>query len=452
MSKKQVKNGELEKKKGKVKKIFLIILLIIFIPIILFFGYRFINNKLEDINTKKMNNVINEISKDRIDYVFIEINPSFVLTIKENEVNDIACLNDDCVSIYNDIDVKGKSIGDSIDSLYNLAKEKGFDTSKGVKVKTTISLNFENKDYISVEFIDETSKQELLSNIKNNEEIKNKSNVGYYTKLWEELKKDKDYDKVYACNMDNNELKCYIILQTGINTDSDYNVEDDTGFNFLQSILTDSTNKIFNTLKKFGFNVKDDKVIINGIEFGYTPLFTLNAKPYKNVLTANIIESLDNDICGQGYVEYKDGKCQVDDGIYLISLNEVNLIYPHSITDNMIISKLGIAESIIQNYETSNVFKKSEREWNERVERCLPKVKAAGYNYKNNMFPCCDGTNEEQGCYSCSGKESSANYCHIEHNPSDVYTIIDGKEVLFPKGDYESCTNLINIFDELKCN
>lgn len=64
MGKKQIKNEEIEKKKGKWKKIFLIILLIIFVPVILFFGYRFINNKLEDINTKKMSNTINEISKD----------------------------------------------------------------------------------------------------------------------------------------------------------------------------------------------------------------------------------------------------------------------------------------------------------------------------------------------------------------------------------------------------
>ena len=64
MGKKQIKNEEIKKKKGKWKKIFLIILLIIFVPVILFFGYRFINNKLEDINTKKMSNTINEISKD----------------------------------------------------------------------------------------------------------------------------------------------------------------------------------------------------------------------------------------------------------------------------------------------------------------------------------------------------------------------------------------------------
>ncbi len=251
--------------------------------------------------------------------------------------------------------------------------------------------------------------------------------------------------------MNDKELKCYIILQTGINNDSDYNVKDDTGLNYLQSIFNDSSNKIFNTLKKFNYNVKNNKVIINGIEFGYSPLFTSNGKPYKNVLTANIIESLDNDICDQGYAEYKDGKCQVDGGMYLIPLNEVNLIYPNSITDNMIISKLGIAESIIQNYETNNELKKAEREWNEQVERCLPKIKAAGYYYKNDKFPCCDGTNGEQVCYSCSDKESGARYCHIEHITGGVYAFIDGKEVLLD-GDHESCNTLSSIFDELKCN
>lgn len=451
MSKKQVKKEELEKKKGKGKKIFIIILLIVFIPIILFFGYRFISNKLDDMNTKKMSNTVKEISKDKIDYVFIEINPSFVLTIKENKVTDIACLNDDCVSIYNDIDVKGKSIGESIDNLYNLAKEKGYDTSNGVKVKTTIEIDIKDKDYITVEFINETTKNELLSNVKNNEEIKNNSNDDYYARLWEELKKDKDYDKVYTCNMNDKELKCYIILQTGINNNSDYNVKDDTGLSYLQSIFNDSSNKIFNTLKKFNFNVKNNKVIINETEFGYVPLFTLNGTPYKNALTSSIIENLDNDICDQGYIEYENGKCQINDGVYLISLNEVNLVYPNSITDNMIIDKWNRAENIIENYETSNAFKKTEKEWNERVERCLPKIKAAGYYYKNDKFPCCDGTNEEQGCYSCSDKEVGARYCHIEHITGGVYAYIDGKEVLLD-GDHESCNTLDSIFDELKCN
>lgn len=177
----------------------------------------------------------------------------------------------------------------------------------------------------------------------------------------------------------------------------------------------------------------------------------MNGTPYKNALTSRIIEDLDNDICDQGYVEYENGKCQVDGDLYLIPLNEVNLLQPISITDNMIIDKSNMAESIIQNYETNNELKKAEREWNERVERCLPKIKAAGYYYKNDKFPCCDGTNEDQACYSCSDKDSGANYCHMEHIEGGVYAYIDGKEVLLD-GDHESCNTLSSILDELKCN
>lgn len=362
MSKKQIKNEEIGKKKGQGKKIFLIILLIIFVPIIIFFGYRFISNKLDDMNTKKMSNTINKISKDRIDYVFIEINPSFVLTIKENKVNDIACLNDDCVSIYNDIDVKGKSIGDSIDSLYNLAKEKGFDTSKGVKVKTTISLNFENKDYISIEFIDEISKQELLSNIKNNEEIKNNSNDDYYTKLWEELKKDKDYDNVYSCKMnDNKKLECYISFDNGVSEDlfSENTEHDDTSIGILKSQLTNASSKVFNTLKKFNFDVKDNAVYINGYKYEYTPSFSSNGVKYQDILISNIVEKIDDGLCKELY-DYNliagDGKCEFPGGEYIIPLNSLELVSQstNNLIDNR--AKKSMKESILQQYEMMKEF------------------------------------------------------------------------------------------------
>ena len=48
--------------------------------------------KLDEINAKKMNYTINELAKERTDYVFIEINPSFVLSIKDNKVNNVSCL------------------------------------------------------------------------------------------------------------------------------------------------------------------------------------------------------------------------------------------------------------------------------------------------------------------------------------------------------------------------
>ena len=403
-------------------------------------------------NTKKMNNTINELSKDKVDYVFIEINPSFVLTIKENKVNDAACLNDDCVSIYNDINIKGKSIIESIDNLYNLAKEKGFDTSNGIKIKTTIEIDIKDKDYITIEFINETTKNELLSNVKNNEEIKNISNDDYYARFWEELKKDKDYDKVYTCNMNNKVLECYIILDTGINQDSDYNMNSESDFERVMGLIFNSQADIFNTLKKFGIEVKDKQAYFNGMAYSYSPHITINDVPYKNLLYAEKMVELPQAVCDEGYVTTSDNtKCEVYDGSYYIILSKLNLVNPILNDNNMFIFGSGSAESILQNYENSNELKKSEKEWEERVERCLPKVKAAGYYYKNVDFPCCDGTNTEGGCYSCSDTEWSANYCHMVHESNGVYTYIDGKEVLLD-GDHEVCNTLENVFDELKCN
>ena len=190
MSKKETNSTE--KKKGKLKKILLIILLIIVVPIIVFFGFRFISTKISKSNSEKFNNNLNELAKERIDYVFIEINPSLVLTVKDNE-----------------LDVKGKNINDSIDTVYNKSKEKGFDVSNGVKVKTSNNVNIEVRDHIIIEHIDSIKEQELLKEVKNNEDIKNVSNDDYYTNLWEELKKDKDYDNFYTCKMVDKELKCY---------------------------------------------------------------------------------------------------------------------------------------------------------------------------------------------------------------------------------------------------
>lgn len=195
---------ELKPKKHIFRKILLGLLIIV----VLFFSYRFIKDKIMEIEVKKFNNTLNELAKERTDYVFIEINPSFVLTINDNKVKDIACLNDDCVKVYDDLDIKGKNINDSIDTIYNVSKEKGFDVSNGVKVKTSSNVNIEVKDHITIEHINSDKEKELLKEVKNNEDIKNVSNDDYYTTLWNKLKEDSDYGSVYSCNMNNSELYC----------------------------------------------------------------------------------------------------------------------------------------------------------------------------------------------------------------------------------------------------
>lgn len=209
MRKKQVNQTNLSEKKKSKKKILLIVLLVILVPIIVFFSYRFISTKINKSKAAKFNNTLNELAKERIDYVFIEINPSFVLTIKDSMVNDVACLNNDCMTIYDELNVRGKNINESIDTIYNKSKEKGFDVSNGVKVKISNNVNIEVKEHITIEHIDSDKEQELLKEVKNNEEIKNVNNDDYYANLWEELKKDKDYDNLYTCKMVDKELKCY---------------------------------------------------------------------------------------------------------------------------------------------------------------------------------------------------------------------------------------------------
>ena len=393
---------EVNKTKGKKKKLFIIIILIVSIPLLLFFGYRFISNKIDEKNAEKYSEIVSELNKDKISYVFVEINPHLVLTIKDNKVDDIACLNDDCLSIYNNLDVKGKDLDTSIDVIYNAAEEKGFDTSNGIKLSSTDTISIKNKDNITIEYIDTNKEKELLNDVKNNETIKQVNNEDYYTKLWSELKKDKDYGNVYTCNMNNKELECYITLETGINNDSDYDRIDR-----LQDTLSGSYTSIMNTLKKFNYNVDGSKAIINGIKFGYVPLFTNNVEgkitKYKNVLVAEIIDKLDNKICERGYADYRDGKCEVMDGTYIIALDKLNLVRSNILSDNIIEWRMGATEMIMRRYNVMWGFEKEQEEYERRkqnIRYCISKLDSMGIHCCGSLESDIDSNGTM--CRSCS--------------------------------------------------
>lgn len=252
---------------NKNKHFFRKIVLGLVVIVLLIFGIRYINNKLDEVNSKKINKSINDLASERVDYAFIEINPYMMLRIKDNKVYDLTCLNDDCKKIYSDLDVKNKNINESIDLIYNVSKEKGFDTSNGVKVKMTGSIEVNKRDYIMVEYINETTKDEIISNIRDIK-IENNSNDDYYSKLWEELKKDKDYDDVYTCSMNGNELECYFIIDAirpsllKLDLSAPADVLD----------FINKRNDISNTLKKFNINCDNGdhlKVYIDNKKYDY---------------------------------------------------------------------------------------------------------------------------------------------------------------------------------------
>ena len=309
---------EFKKKKHIFRKILLVIILLLFVK-------YFINNFITNIKINKFKDSINNIEKEKISYAFIEINPSFVLAIKNGKVNDVACLNDDCIEIYNEIDVKGKTIDESVNNLYKLSKEKGYDTSNGVKIKTTDKIEIKKKDYISIEYIDSSTKSNLLSNIKNNEQIKN-SNDNYYANLWEELKKDKDYGIVYECNMNNEELECNIKRDFAIHSYTDEESKSMTDKITIARLwnteITPKLSKIARVLKKFNVEVGVDNelgFIINPIGYIY-----INGVKYSTVVIPQTT----------AYIEY-DTKIRCD--IYGFKLIDINLLKPNAIPTHMIL-------------------------------------------------------------------------------------------------------------------
>lgn len=280
MKKKKKENLDIKSNK---KHIFRKILLGLLVIVLLIFIISMINNFITNRKIDKFRDNISSIEKEKINYVFIEINPSLVLIMKDGKVSDVACLNNDCIDIYSDIDVKGKSIDESIDNLYNLSKEKGYDTSNGVKIKTTNEIDIKNKDYISVEYINNDTKNELLSNVKNNEEIKDINNDDYHTTFWEELRKDEDYGKIYECNMNYEQLECYIKKDI-FPTNTEFNLE-----TLKYVVLTQKD--IIRVLDKFSIKyeidsvklgvVEDLKIYINDIEFNCGMGLVCTPSPYR---------------------------------------------------------------------------------------------------------------------------------------------------------------------------
>ena len=328
---------------NKKIKIILLIIVIIIIGIVTYFMISYNNYKKELENINIVNDAVEEYNNLE-SYVFVDINPSLVLTIINNNINNVTCLNEDCNSFYSELDIIGNDINASIDEIYNKSVENGFDVND-VNIKSNSVINI-SLDYVNVEYIDKSLEKELLNSANIN--VTNEND-----ELWNKIKEDSDYDKIYTCNMVNDELACFFIMDaidTDIDNDSDYNANSEEEYNIFTSIFQGYQNNVANTFSKFNIEVINNNVIINNIEFDIVPLFTYNNTPYENVLVGEIIEPLPSEVCSLGYAEYRNGKCEVENGVYLIPLENFNLLNPSNI-DNMLVFRSEYKDTIMQTYE-----------------------------------------------------------------------------------------------------
>ncbi len=197
---------EFKKKKKIIRKI----LLSIFIVILLFIIVFFIRSIIRNIQSKKIKELIENVKQEETYYVFVEINPSIALEVNQDVIISTSCLNEDCSNIFKDIEIKNKQLNEAIDVLYNTAKTAGIDVSlvNVSSINNKVESIIKEKDYIEFHSIDSFKQAEYLDNVVDTNLGKNKED--YNLKLLDVYKKDSDYNKLYTCNIVNNEIECYI--------------------------------------------------------------------------------------------------------------------------------------------------------------------------------------------------------------------------------------------------
>lgn len=386
---------------SKKKKIILIILLSILLIIVSFLMYSFIRKININKNDLKINTSINALKENKEEYVFVEINPKLLLIVQDGKINKVYCMNHDCANFYDDIHVKNMKIVDGINNIYNLAREKGFDTTNGVKIKSTTYIPLENYnyDFIEVEYIKEEQKKQLLTEVLDyNNDIK-QTNSDYYDDLLKKLEQDDDYNKFYSCKKENDKLGCYFIMDS-IKVGFDLESFDITDWDSLFS----NKNNVLRVLKKFNFNVDKDLVKINNTNYTYSISYTHNNTKYGNILYHEMTEKLSNELCAY----MSDNNCYLTTGIEFIKLSDINLLEPIITNDKIIVISNGIKEHIVEIY---NIDHKYEIEKNEEDERIKNECISKGYHLENKTY-CDDGNCIEQEMW-CRQESDSFTSCRI---------------------------------------
>lgn len=253
------------KKKKLIKYIFLILLALIVFVI----GFYILNIIIKNNQTNKLIKKIDKVKETEIKYVMVEINPRFILRIKNGLVKDVLCLNYDCKKIRNKLDVSGKNIEDAVLNLYDEAEKEGYDTSKGVQISSNeyLEKTFDSYDFITVNIISKKEVEEKIEEVKEFDDEFKEIEDETDKKIYETLKRDSDYGKYYTCTYENEYLDCRF------NKDLDIWFSGDFDITKWGKVLP-NMQAVARVFEKFGVTVESkkeldfliplNKVIING--------------------------------------------------------------------------------------------------------------------------------------------------------------------------------------------
>ena len=294
---------EFKKRNGIIGKIFLALLVLL----IAIFTYLSVANLLMKYDNNKLQKKVKEVASE-ITYVVIEINPKIILELKDGKVINSGCLNSDCLTVFDNLDLKDISIKQATEKLYNRAKDKNVDISNGVILSSSdknIEEEIKDLNYVYYKKIDKKQIKEEIKNVIDNKEIKEQKNQNEVNNdILAIYKKDKHYGSLYECKIVENELECYI-------TKSFANRLSDEG-DSIEEIMRNISDMRFleNIFDKFGFDYERggieglnqsiiNRVAVNGTSY---PLFNGYSLATVNVSTS----SDENNKNEEKYSEYNN--------------------------------------------------------------------------------------------------------------------------------------------------
>ena len=199
---------EFKTKKRIITKCLLLLLMVV-IVILLYFN---ISTLIMKHNNDKLQKNIKDVSTE-LSYVIIEINPKAILEIKDGKVSNMGCLNEDCLIVFKDTNLKNNTLKEAVEKLYTKAKEKNINVSNGVSISSNKEIAEEVKklDYVLYKKVDKQQIKDEIQNVIDNKEIKEEKNKNEISNdILAVYKKDKDYGDLYECSIVDSEPVCYI--------------------------------------------------------------------------------------------------------------------------------------------------------------------------------------------------------------------------------------------------
>ena len=250
-------------KKNKVLKVLLAVFILI---VVLILGYVMLGLKKINDSKKQTQEFVEEynqlVETKKVSYVMIEINPKAILEVVDNKITNMGCLNSDCERIFN-FDVTGKSLNETIKMLYEKAKENGVDVSNGVQVSSInnkIKKVVSDIEYVNYNSITKEEEDDILNQVKDNEEISNnKLEKEYNEKLLELYEKDPDYGSVYTCDNIADKLVCYITEEFENNLPTEISLLNRLYYN-------ERHQKLMNVLDKFNIEYESSLSDVEGLD------------------------------------------------------------------------------------------------------------------------------------------------------------------------------------------